>query len=57
MVVNERGTKLWYLNDELHREAGPAVEWANGFKFWYLNGIKLIRPKEFETMEAWLERE
>ena len=22
----------------LHREDGPAVEYANGTKFWYLNG-------------------
>ena len=28
----------WYLNGELHREDGPAVEWANGSKQWYLNG-------------------
>lgn len=23
------GTKVWYLNDELHREDGPAVEYKN----------------------------
>ena len=22
---------------ELHREDGPAVEWSNGDKYWYLN--------------------
>jgi len=22
----------------LHREGGPAIEWANGDKFWYING-------------------
>ena len=22
----------------LHREGGPAIEWADGSKFWYLNG-------------------
>ena len=28
----------WYnLNDQLHREDGPAIEWANGDKYWYLN--------------------
>ena len=35
--VLEDGAKYWYLNDELHREDGPAVEWANGTKAWYLN--------------------
>ena len=31
------GTKIWYLNEKIHREDGPAVEDANGTKFWYLN--------------------
>ena len=34
----DNGTKSWYLNDERHREDGPAIEWANGDKEWYLNG-------------------
>ena len=28
----------WYQNDELHREDGPAIEYADGDKVWYLNG-------------------
>ena len=28
----------WYLNDQLHREDGPAIERPNGTKYWYLNG-------------------
>ena len=32
------GHKEWYLNGELHREDGPAIEWPNGGKWWYLNG-------------------
>ena len=32
------GEKYWYLNGELHREDGPAIEWANGYKAWFLNG-------------------
>lgn len=31
-------SKMWYLNGELHRENGPAVEWVNGYKAWYYNG-------------------
>jgi hypothetical protein len=30
--------KYWYLNGELHRENGPAVEFSDGSKFWYFNG-------------------
>ena len=26
------------MNDKLHREDGPAREYANGDKYWYLNG-------------------
>ena len=32
------GSKQWYLNDQLHRADGPAVEWADGTKQWWLNG-------------------
>ena len=36
--VHVTGTKEWYLNGDLHREDGPAVEYANGHKEWHLNG-------------------
>ena len=36
-MVCSNGTQHWYLNGELHREDGPAVEFANGTKYWYLN--------------------
>ena len=36
--VNAKGDKFWYLNNLLHREDGPAVEWADSNKSWYLNG-------------------
>jgi len=29
--------KLWYVNNKLHREDGPAVEHTDGDKFWYIN--------------------
>jgi len=32
------GSESWYLNGKLHREDGPAREYASGDKFWYLNG-------------------
>jgi len=35
--VYPNGNKEWYLNGKLHREDGPAVEWADGVKLWYLN--------------------
>ena len=36
--VDDCGTKWWYLNGGPHRENGPAVEYANGSKEWWLNG-------------------
>jgi hypothetical protein len=36
--VYTNGNKFWWLNDELHREDGPAFECSNGNKVWYLNG-------------------
>ena len=35
--IYDNGTKYWFLNDELHREDGPAIERADGSKYWYLN--------------------
>ena len=35
--VHNNGDRHWYLNDKLHCEHGPAIEYANGDKYWYLN--------------------
>ena len=37
--------KEWYLNDQRHREDGPAVEYADGSKSWYLNGTEYTEAK------------
>jgi hypothetical protein len=34
LIVDKYGTKRYYLNDFLHREDGPAIEWSNGDKEW-----------------------
>jgi len=39
VVVDNDGTALWYnLEDLLHRENEPAIEYSNGDKSWYKNG-------------------
>ena len=39
LTIDALGDKRWYLpNGNLHREDGPAVEYADGTKEWYLNG-------------------
>ena len=43
-IDNERSIKfyqlhtMYYMNDVLHREDGPAVETLNGTKEWWVNG-------------------
>jgi len=35
------GDKVWKLpNGELHREDGPAIEYSNGSKEWFLNNVR-----------------
>ena len=38
--VDSKGTVFWYVNAErtiLHREDGPAIEYANGTKAWFID--------------------
>jgi len=35
--VDKYGTIRYYLNNQFHREDGPAIEWDNGDKEWWLN--------------------
>tara|TARA_B100001059_G_scaffold64396_1_gene60444 strand:+ start:176 stop:562 length:387 start_codon:yes stop_codon:yes gene_type:complete len=37
VTVDEKGTRRWHLNGELHREDGPALEKVDGYKAWYQN--------------------
>ena len=45
----ETERRCWWLNGKLHREDGPAVEWPNGNKEWWLN------DKPY-TLEEFLEK-
>jgi hypothetical protein len=39
VTVDSNGTIRWYNeNGQPHREEGPAIEWANGTKSWWLRG-------------------
>ena len=40
IYINSAGNKFYYKDHEmtiLHREDGPAIEYANGDKSWYIN--------------------
>ena len=36
--IDSDGTKIWRRNHEYHRIGGPALEWANGNKTYWLYG-------------------
>jgi len=36
--VTDSKTEWYNLNGQRHREDGPAIELANGAKYWYING-------------------
>ena len=36
--VDDYKNRWWCLNDKLHREDGPAIEFGDGSKWWFLNG-------------------
>jgi hypothetical protein len=37
LKINSLGDNFWWLNGELHRVDGPAIERAHGTKWWCLN--------------------
>jgi hypothetical protein len=43
--VTDSKTEWFNLNGDLHREDGPAEEWANGDKYWYINGKRLTEAE------------
>ena len=48
--VHDNGDKKWYLNGKLHREDGPAIEWAGGRRSWWLNGKRLTEAEFNQRM-------
>lgn len=45
LSINVLGTKCWWLNNERHRTDGPAIEYADGQKRWYINGVELTESQ------------
>ena len=39
-LVDGKGVKRWFVDGQRHRENGPAVEWPDGTKFWFINGVQ-----------------
>ena len=56
VTVDNDGNKRWYSNGKLHREDGPAIEYANGSKSWYING-KCVTEQDVLNLSQTLEIE
>ena len=39
--------KYWYFKNRLHRINGPACEYSNGNKAWYLDGLQYNRKEYY----------
>ena len=39
LKIDKDGNRKWYNSKgQLHREDGPAIEWSNGIKEWWIDG-------------------
>lgn len=47
-VVWPDGTKIWYVDERVHRINGPAIVYFDGAVRWYLRGQE--QPEEFGCM-------
>ena len=45
VFVFEDRTEWYNLDEQLHREEGAAVEWADGGKHWYINNRELLEDE------------
>jgi hypothetical protein len=50
IVEQSNGDLIWYYKGKVHREDGPAIDYPNGYKAWYLNGIKYSQEEWFEML-------
>ena len=41
--IDDEGNKRWYLNGVYHREDGPAMEFADGHKEWWVNDYPMTK--------------
>jgi|14_taG_2_1085336.scaffolds.fasta_scaffold94655_2 hypothetical protein len=39
LTIDKFGNKLWSLNGKVHREDGPAAEYADGKRHWFAFGV------------------
>jgi|TARA_R110000851_G_scaffold79898_2_gene176069 hypothetical protein len=47
--TNRHRIIFWQQDGELHRDDGPALEWPDGDRAWYLHGQRL-------AFDEWLDK-
>jgi hypothetical protein len=48
--ITSVGERRWFdSNGQFHRVDGPAIEWPDGYNWWYLHDHKL-------TFDEWLDQ-
>ena len=45
IYVTGSGSKFWYVNNKLHREDSPAIEYGSGHVEYYINNEEL-KPRQ-----------
>ena len=49
--VFKDGTKHWYLGNKRHREDGPAMDFADGSKLWFLDDVMMTEARHKAKMK------
>jgi hypothetical protein len=44
----------WYLNGKLHKDNGPAIEWKDGRKQWFLEGMEYSEANWLVKTQPWI---
>ena len=50
--VDQHGTRRYFnsSNNQLHRENGPAIEYADGSVLWYLHGKQYSKTRFYQQL-------
>jgi len=51
LIIDAIGTKRHYLNNKLHREDGPAVEWPGNMNVYYLDSHPFTEQGYWEEIK------
>lgn len=54
LVISPDGDKFYFIDGHMHREDGPAVEYANGINHWWYQS-KRVKVNSQDEFEQWLK--